>query len=121
MNTIGDNIKKLREQKGLSQKELAGMIEVNPAQYGRVENSKVEPTLKTLLKIADALGVSLDDLVKGKDDPMKDIEVKDKSLLDKVKLIDQLPDDEKNTVLKVIDMALTKSKFKEFFQQQLAQ
>ena len=35
---------KLRGQKGLSQKEPAGMIGVNPAQYGRVENNKVEPT-----------------------------------------------------------------------------
>lgn len=75
MNTIGDNIKKLREQKGLSQKELAGMIEV---------------------------------------------EVKDKSLMDKVKLIDQLPAEEKETVLKVIDMALTKKKMKDFFQKNVA-
>jgi transcriptional regulator with XRE-family HTH domain len=121
MNTIGENIKKLREQKGLSQKELAGMIEVNPAQYGRVENDKVEPTLKTLLKIADALEVTLDDLVKGKDDPLKEVEVKDKSLMSKIQMIDQLPTDEKETVLKVIDMALTKMKMKDFFQQQLAQ
>lgn len=121
MNTIGENIKGIREHKGLSQKELAGMIEVNPAQYGRVENDKVEPTLKTLLKIADALEVTLDELVKGKADPLKEVKVKDKSLLSKVQLIDQLPADEKDTVLKVIDMALTKMKMKDFFRQQLAQ
>lgn len=120
MDSIGDNIKKLREQKGLSQKELAGLIGVNPAQYGRVENSKVEPTLKTLLKIASALEVSLDDIVKGKTDPLQEMEVKDKSLADKIRLIDQLPEDEKATVLKVIDMALTKMKMKDFFQNQIA-
>jgi hypothetical protein len=36
-----------------------------------------------------------------------------------VKLIYALPDDEKNIVLKVIVLALSKKKFKEFFQQQL--
>ena len=121
MEPIGENIKRLREQKNLSQKELAGMIEVNPAQYGRVENNKVEPTLRTLLKIANALEVTLDDLVNPKDNPFQDVQVKDKSLMSKVQLIDQLPDEEKNTVLKVIDMALTKMKMKDFFQQQLAQ
>jgi len=40
--------------------------------------------------------------------------------MSKVQLIDQLPDEEKDTVLKVIDMALTKMKMKDFFQQQLA-
>jgi len=120
MTEIGDHIKRLREAKGLSQKELAGMIGVNPAQYGRVENKKVEPTLKTLLKIADALEVSLDDIVKGKNDPLKEVEVKDKTLADKIRLIDQLPEEEKATVLKVIDMALTKMKMKDFFEKQIA-
>ncbi len=108
---------KLRGQKGLSQKEPAGMIGVNPAQYGRVENNKVEPTLRTMLKIAAALEVTLGDLVKGKDNPMKEIEVKDKSLISKVQMIDQLPDDEKDAVLKVSDMALTKMKMRDFFRQ----
>jgi hypothetical protein len=46
--------------------------------------------------------------------------IKDKSLMSKIQMIDQLPDEEKDTVLKVIDMALTKMKMKDFFQQQLA-
>jgi hypothetical protein len=45
------------------------------------------------------------------------VEIKDKSLFDKVKLIDSLSEEEKNTVLKVIDLALSKKKFKDLVQQ----
>ncbi len=79
------------------------------------------PTLKTLLKIADALEVTLDELVKGKADAVKEVEVKDKSLLSKVQVIDQLPEDEKDTALKVKGMALTKMKMKDFFREQFVQ
>lgn len=47
------------------------------------------------------------------------VEIKDKSLMSKIQMIDQLPDEEKDIVLKVIDMALTKMKMKDFFKQQL--
>jgi transcriptional regulator with XRE-family HTH domain len=76
------------------------------------------PTLKTIAKIAGALNVSIDKLINEEQD-LQDVDIKDKSLFDKVKLIDELPEEEKNTILSVIDLALSKKKFKDFFQQQL--
>lgn len=119
MIKVGDNIRKIREQKQLTQKEVAAAIEVAPTQYSRLENDKVTPSLQTLIKVAKVLEVHLDTLVYGQSQPFEEVEVKDKSLLEKVKLIDELPEEEKNTVLKVIDMAVTKMKFKHFFEQQL--
>ncbi|WP_045114105.1 hypothetical protein [Microscilla marina] len=49
-----------------------------------------------------------------------EITIGDKSLTEKVKLIALLDEDEKNVVFKMIDAFLTKKKFKEFFEQQLA-
>jgi len=118
IDNIGEAIKKAREQKKMSQKELAAAIEVDPTQYNRIELGKSIPTLKTVAKLAKALDVTIDALISGEQD-FQEVEIKDKSLFDKVKLIDNLPDDEKNIVLKVIDLALSKKKFKEFFQQQL--
>lgn len=118
IEAIGDTIRKAREQKKMSQKELAAAIGVDPTQYNRIELGKSTPGLKTVAKIAKTLDVTVDDLISG-GKGFQEVEIKDKSLFDKVKLIDALPDEEKNIVLKVIDLAISKKKFKEFFQQQL--
>ena len=120
IDTIGEAVRKLREQKRMSQKEVAAAIEVDPTQYNRIELGKSMPTLKTIAKIAAALNVSIDKLINEEQD-LADVDIKDKSLFDKVKLIDELPEEEKTTILNVIDLALSKKKFKDFFQQQLVQ
>jgi transcriptional regulator with XRE-family HTH domain len=115
---IGDAIRKAREQKKMSQKELAAAIEIDPTQYNRIELGKSVPGLKTVAKIAHTLDTTVDELLNG-EGQTEEVEIKDKSLFDKVRMIDGLPDDEKNIILKVIDLALSKKKFKDFFQQQL--
>ena len=92
---IGDNIRRIREDKHLSQKELAATIEVAPTQYSRVETGKVMPALKTLVKIAKVLDVPLDALVNDSTIPLQEVTIKDKTLFDKVRLIDELPEQEK--------------------------
>lgn len=114
---IGENIRRIRELKHLSQKELAVTIDVAPTQYSRVETGKVMPALKTLIKIAKVLDTSLDALVSQDSNTSQDYNIKDKSLFDKVRLIDELPDTEKNMILQVIDLALSKKKFKDLLQQ----
>ena len=44
IDTIGEAIRKLREQKRMSQKEVAAAIEVDPTQYNRIELGKSLPT-----------------------------------------------------------------------------
>jgi transcriptional regulator with XRE-family HTH domain len=114
---IGDNIRRIREDKHLSQKELAVTIEVAPTQYSRVETGKVIPAFKTLMKIVKVLDVTLDTLVNDSAAPIKEVTIKDKTLFDKVRLIDELPEQEKNMILQVIDLALSKKKFKDLVKQ----
>lgn len=114
---IGENIRRIRELKHLSQKELVVTIDVAPTQYSRVETGKVMPALKTLIKVAKVLDTSLDALVSQDSNTTQDYNIKDKSLFDKVRLIDELPDTEKNMILQVIDLALSKKKFKDLLQQ----
>ena len=110
---VGENIRALREQKRLSQKEVAAAIGAAPTQYSRVENGKVLPSLTTLMKVAKVLDTSLDDLVTANGQAAQEVSIKDKSLFDKVKLIDTLPEEEKTAVLKVLELALNKKKFKD--------
>ena len=50
----------------------------------------------------------------------QEITVEDKTLMEQVKMIQELEPDEKNMVFKMVDTFLTKKKFKDFFQKNVA-
>ena len=61
---LANNIKKLREAKGLSQEKLARLADVANNTLIKMESGENKnPTLDTLKKIAKAFGVSVDDLI----------------------------------------------------------
>lgn len=64
LETIGRNIVKLRAQKGLSQEDLAGAADVNRGYISRIENGHVAFSVPVLLKIAKALDVNVEELLK---------------------------------------------------------
>ena len=62
---LANNIKKLREAKGLSQEKLARSADVANNTLIKMESGENQnPTLDTLKKVAKALVVSVDDLIK---------------------------------------------------------
>ena len=64
-NIISKNIKKLRQAKGLSQDRLSKLADVSYNSIIKLETSGItNPTIDTLQKIAKALDVSVDDLLK---------------------------------------------------------
>jgi XRE family transcriptional regulator, regulator of sulfur utilization len=66
MNHIGDHIRITRGRAGLSQQELAERSGISKAQISRLEaGSQDNPGIKTLIPIASALGVSLEELIYG--------------------------------------------------------
>ena len=60
---LGKQIIMLRQQKGWSQSDLARACNKDRQAIEKLENGKVNPTLYTLLEIANALEVSLPELV----------------------------------------------------------
>jgi len=61
---LANNIKKLREAKGLSQEKLARLADVANNTLIKMESGENQnPTLVTLKKVAKAFGVSVDDLI----------------------------------------------------------
>ena len=107
---IADNIKYLRNMKNLSQKEVSIALAMDQPQYSRIESGKVEPTISSLEKIAKVFEVSLADLVTEKSDLTKDINL---PLLEKIKLIDQLEELERTSILTIIDIAISKKRMKD--------
>jgi len=61
---LGKNMKRIRAKKNMSQGDIARALEVDRGYISNIENGKKNPTLATLQKLADALGVSPDELLK---------------------------------------------------------
>ena len=64
--------------------------------------------------------MTIDELVNFDGNMPDEVTTEDKSLLEQVKLISQLEDDERSVVFKTIDAFLTKKKFKDFFEKNIA-
>ncbi|PBQ30440.1 transcriptional regulator [Sphingobacteriaceae bacterium] len=60
---IGQRIIEFREQKGWSQADLARACSKDRQAIEKLENGKVNPTLYTLLEVANALEISISKLV----------------------------------------------------------
>ncbi len=64
-SNIGKTVKKLREKLGLSQEKLARLADVSNNTVINIEAGKQDnPTIETLKKVANALQVGVDDLIK---------------------------------------------------------
>ncbi len=61
---LGENIKKIRIKKKLSQGAISRLLGVDKGYISNIENGKKNPTLATVEKLAAALGVSADELLK---------------------------------------------------------
>lgn len=107
--TISENIKRLRKLKELSQKQVSMDIGIPQGQYSLVENGKVMPTIPTLEKIADVFEVSIAEFFTNNSEE----DAVNLPLLEKIKIIDTLDADEKEALLKLIDMAVSKKKLKD--------
>lgn len=57
------NLKKLREEAGVTQRTLAEAIEVSQQSINKYENHNIEPDIATLIRIADFFGTSVDYLI----------------------------------------------------------
>ena len=61
----GKKIAELRKEKKITQEQLAEKIGVKKQNISRYESGRVEPNIRTAKKLADALGVSLEDMEAG--------------------------------------------------------
>ena len=62
---IGKNLRNLRKQKGLSQDRLSKLADISYNTVIKLESGGIiNPTIETLQKIAKALNIGVDDLIK---------------------------------------------------------
>ena len=61
---FGNNVRKYRQLKNFRQVELAEKCGCSDNYIGRIENARGNPTLRTVVKICNILGVTVDQLLK---------------------------------------------------------
>ena len=61
---LGNNMKRIRTKKGISQGDIARTLVLGRGYISNIENGKTNPTLATIAKLAKALGVPIEDLIK---------------------------------------------------------
>lgn len=60
---LGKNLKEIRTKKSITQIEVAKQLGVDRSFVSNIENGKNNPTLSTLTKLAQVLGVSTNELL----------------------------------------------------------
>lgn len=108
--TIAERIRLIRKQKGFSQKDLAEKSNVNLKSISRYEIGASIPPADTLKLISNALGVTADFLL---DD--NQTQITDKDLLNKMEIIQQLEQEDKNVVYTFLDLVIRDFKTKQAY------
>lgn len=61
--SLGIHIRQIRERKNISQQNLADLCNMPKSTVGRIERAEINTTIKTLVKIANALEISPKDIL----------------------------------------------------------
>lgn len=107
--SIGEKIIHYRKLQRWTQGELAKKIGVDPSHISRWENDKVRPHSGTLQKLADALQISLGELVGESTPPAL---ASSDSSLQFLQAIERLEEEDRKVVKHIIDALLTKKRVK---------
>ena len=110
--TLGDKIRNLRKKKGLSQGELADKIGISGNHLSRLERGHYQPSADVLKKVAGVLEVSTDYILSESNSDSPEVQIQDASLAERVRMLDQLDDEDKTAIIRVIDSMLTKQRMR---------
>ena len=63
MNRFRENLKQVRTEMGINQKQFAEMLQTTQQRVSEWERGVIEPTLSNIIKIIKVLGVTLEELI----------------------------------------------------------
>ena len=105
---LGSRLKQLRKQKRWSQKELAGKVDLRFQQLNKYESGLNIPPAEMLVRLADALGTSVDYLLTG--NPMEDSPLASSRLFQRFKTLEGMSPSDQEAIITLIDAVIVKHK-----------
>lgn len=104
---FGQRLKATREERGMTQRDLADRVKTQVAQISRYEHGLYLPNAETLVQLALVLKTDLDGLLLGKELPQGSEEpLKNLLLLERLSELDQLPREDQEMVVRLIDTVI---------------
>jgi len=108
--TLGQHIAQLRKDRGFTQVDLAKQLDVSQAIISSYEGGRVRPHPSFILKLAELLEVSTDQLLGVQ--PRKSSGRIPRRILRRVEQLAQLPDAEQKALLKTIDAVVDRHRMR---------
>ncbi len=109
MANFAERLRTLRSQRNINQARFAELLGVSPRVYNRWETGDAVPHFDTVVKIAEALDVSLDELA-GRTETTKPASLRNPELHQLYQQVDELPDEDQQALMVVIDRLVTSSR-----------
>jgi len=108
-----DRLRTLRKQRGISQAALAERVSVHFTQISRYERGETKPNAQAITKLAKTLDTTVDYLMNGTTDDLAENAGLEKEIITRFKEVQQLPSEEKQTVLSLLDAFIAKNRIKD--------
>jgi transcriptional regulator with XRE-family HTH domain len=118
--SLSDNIKAIREAQNTKSVDLATYIGVDKSAYSKIEKGTRALTAEELIKAAQFFNMTIDDIVHYNGTMPKDVKMDDQTTSAQAKLIQQLDDEDRNIIFKLVEKMLSNKKFKEFFNKNIS-
>lgn len=99
---FGERIKEIRKKRGMTQKDVATILQIDMRSFGRIEKGNRSPSLDTLEKIACALSVEIKDLFEFEHLPKKE-QTMEEAKQECVKLLNEAKEEEIKILLKIMN------------------
>lgn len=107
--SFGSRLLNIRKEQKISQSELAEKIGIHANVLGRYEREEASLSIDTVVKLADALGVSID-YIAGRTDVLLD-----QVMIDKLVTIHKLPEEDKKSIMYAIDGLIQHAKTRQAY------
>ena len=106
--SFGERLHRYREDRGLSQRQLAQLAGLDPMSISRYERGQGLPTADALAELAKTLHVTSDALLFGKANRRELPKIKNVLLLQRLEDIDKLDSKDQATIVEVIDSLIAR-------------
>ena len=105
---FAERLRELRSSRKLTQTRLAELLTVNPRVYSRWETGEVTPHFDTIVRIAELLGVTLDELA-GRGESDRPPAIRNHELHGLYQKVDLLSDEDQKVLMLVLDSLVKRS------------
>lgn len=106
---IGENIKKTRESKGLSQAKAAELCGISKDMWVKYEHGKASPTAEPIAKMARGLGISTDEILLEREE--RSVKQELRAIFDKIEKLEDVDQEKVRITLKAMLLVIEQDKF----------